>query len=214
MSSDPEVASLTAMVARMQRELRELATGNPLNRGSVQHANGGYVSLSSIAFGQVTYESPNDGQSATLTQAQDVSGFGTGFRDIGPPVTLDVLVTGGALRVDISTSIFLRMNSGTDPLSEINGTMSYALLGPVESQELLNPGSPVAVPPDSFSAVSVSCAAPAPRIQLTAGNFATHAGLRPGWYRIAARYSLTYAASAKASAFADFYGQRLAATPL
>jgi hypothetical protein len=47
----PAPGTLEKWMLDVERALRDLATGNALNKGSVQKATGEYVALSALAFG-------------------------------------------------------------------------------------------------------------------------------------------------------------------
>ena len=96
--TNPEVASLARELAIMQRQLRDLAIGNPLNSAEVVDASGNSVLLSSLAFGSVP---ATDNTLAEMTGTANTVG-GVGWFAFGPAVW--VQVTGGKLRFETDGS--------------------------------------------------------------------------------------------------------------
>lgn len=205
--------SLEQRLADIEAAVRSLMTANWTTRASVVNAEGATVPLAALAFGTVIADANIDTGSALLNQANDSgTGFGTGWRAVGTPLSVDVLVTSGRLRVDLSTNLVVTLATGLAAGQAASGSMGYALTGPVEAQADLGT-APVVIAGDSMRAVATTAQTTQGRADLTAGNYGTHTGLAAGWYRVAARYALTYGAAAKATAQASFAGQRIAATP-
>lgn len=207
--------SLEQRLVDLESAVRSLMTANLTERAAVVDAEGRRVSLAALAFGQVAASASIETGGAVLTYAQHDSGsqFGTGWRSVGEPLFVDVYVTSGRLRVDLSTGLTVSLSTGLAAGSQAAGSMSYVLLGPVATAGELNGAPPTAAPGDSVRTVSTWASTATGRAEVTAGNFGTHTDLPEGWYRVAARYALTYNAGARSSAQASFAGQRLAAVP-
>jgi hypothetical protein len=211
----PAPGTLEKWMLDVERQLRDLATGNPLNQGAVQKASGEYVPLSSLAFGMVTWtwteaqlDNGNDG--LAIRGVVNAAG-GSGWLASPPPginPVLDVLVTGGHLRVDLSASMIVIGRLAT-------ASMSYRLTGPATTQAGLGAGGlPVLVNGDSVRAISIN----APNINGGQGggsfsNFALEEDLAQGWYRVEARFSLVWAADPSVQPIASIGIPRLMLTP-
>lgn len=199
MSDNPEVASLTRLVLELQRQVRNLGTGNPLNRGSVLNAEGRYVPISQIAFGQVPASTPGNlviwgstgGPGGTAWTASD-----------GPGAW--VYVAGGQLRVDLAA----RINSYGNNCSMFG---SWAVFGPSAA-----PGGalgPEVVGPDYARAVEIQY--PGVGMGNVAGlsTFDFHQDLPIGWYFVSARYALSYSGNPDVAPYGEASYRRLLLTP-
>lgn len=213
MSDTPVPAGLADWMAGVERQLRDLATGNPLDRGSVTDAAGNAVPLSSLAFGQVADIWSGVGVvDAAAQPGQTSTDPGTGvtpwtYMDPHPVVT--VLVRGGRLRVDWSAQMAFAGGS-----TAANPSLVY-------SYRVLYTG-----PPDKPGSVSVQVIDPdyyrglvlrdpsfsGNYFYLQAGNWAMHTGLAPGWYRVQGAWRMTYAAS-QVGPHGYIDNPRIAATP-
>lgn len=181
MSDNPEIASLTRTLLEMQRQLRNLATGNPLNKGSVRNAEGNYVAVSSLAFGQVGSVDARVGAVALAGPPNvDVPSGSAVWTYANPGVT--VLVTGGRLRVDWAALLAVQAVNGRTVMST---RLTYT--GPED-----NPGSvsTLAVGPSYYRSIMLN--APGGAGVGSFGTFYLHTGLAPGWYRIDSAYTLLH----------------------
>lgn len=203
MSDTPVPAGLADWMAGVERQLRDLATGNPLDKGAVQDAGGRWVPITQLAFGMVT---ATDLTTVALTGAASTVGS-VGWTRNGPQA--NVLVSGGRLRVDVAGAV------------EVSGNKAGAYLG----YELLGPGS-ADDPAQATVTQTVQVAAPDLAVavmafdpdgsgmskQLAAATFGLHTGLARGWYTVRACYYLAFSASS-GPPYANFRNRRLAATP-
>jgi hypothetical protein len=141
---------------------------------------------------------------------QGASG-GSGWIPSPPPginPVLDVFVSGGNLRVDLSAAVIVigRLSSAS---------MSYRLTGPATDQAgLAATGVPQIVNGDSLRAIRLD----APNIDGgQAGgdfsNFALETGLARGWYRVEARFNLVWASDTTVQPLASIGIPRLMLTP-
>lgn len=215
--SSPELASLTRWLGELQREVRNLATGNPLNNGAVENAAGKTVALSSLAFGMVGWTwtpeqigSLSESRFPGSTTATVNTGWvGASYNGDGGATSLtpaiDVLVTGRSLRVDYGVRIAARGR-----ITE--AAMSYQLNGPAVSQAALG-SAPLVHGPDTMRSVMLYTPDTAGAFaSLSAANFELEEDLAPGWYRIAARFRTIMGAETPAP-WATYSVPRLAATP-
>lgn len=194
MSDNPEVASLTRWLAELQRQVRDLAIGNPLNKGSVQNAEGRWVPLSDLAFGQVPARA-NEQISLTSNSATWV---------IGAP-TLDVFVQGGRLRLDVAGWLIV---GGLN----LRLSMSYRVIGPSPNDRADGAG-PVVISPDQSRSLALESKGNAASYQMAAGFPDLVEGLAPGWYRVSAAYQLVGEVNPAGDTFGYVINRRLFATP-
>ena len=197
--------SFEARILDLESAVRSLQSTNLTDRASVVNAAGASVPLSSLAFGQVAIVDPRDTVSVqgTLNTAS-----GSGWVDRGGPY-LDVNVRGQALLVDFTTQLTVE---GIQP----GGGMSYVLRGPAATQAGAAT-APIVVNGDTWRSVWLGDShSTSEYVNLTAGgaSFGFHSGLAPGWYRIAAVYTLGWSSSPTYTPRASFYGMTFAATPL
>jgi hypothetical protein len=200
----PAPGTLEKWMLDVERALRDLATGNALNKGSVQKATGEYVTLSALAFGAAQATVP---ALLTLTGTANTGPGQVGFlADVGPSV--NVLVTGGALRVDVAASLVASGNHASM-------FMSYAILGPGDPAD---PGQATVtqivqlVGPAFTRAIELQHNAQGQDIRGAFGTFVQHTGLAPGWYTVSARYAMAYSGFT-AVPFGSAENRRLMATP-
>lgn len=202
----PSLASLSDWLRRLDRQVRDLATGNPLNKGSVQNAEGESVPLSSLAFGQAATTYAGVGVVA-LTGPLGVAGSSGWVYPAAPNLRVSVLVRGGRLRVDWASLLSVQSNA--------NAAMvySYAVMytGPEDSPDT---EWTMKVAPDYYRATVLNT--PDGNGVLGAyGSFAFHEDLPTGWYRVCGcfrlDYSLTPATGQAPAGGAD--NPRIGATP-
>lgn len=177
MSGEPDLASLTSWLQRLDKDVRNLVTGNPLNKGSVQNAEGQWVALSSLAFGQVINTKAGVG---AVSMTGTIGSAGASPFWITPGPNVEVLVQGGKLRVDWASLLAV---SGWDTTM----VMSYGVyyMGPPEAK---GPVQYAVVDPDYYRALIFK----ADGGVTASGSFALHSGLQPGWYRVAAAYYMAW----------------------
>lgn len=184
-------------MADVDRRLRNLDTGNPLNRGAVQNAAGDYVRIDQIAFGAVAAENLGLLELSTPSEAPG----GIGWVATGGP-SVNVLVTGGKLRVDVAAALTAQGN-------KCSMYMSYALLGPGQTEATQ---TVQAVAPAYTRAVEVQHADAGMDQRLAAGTFGEHIDLVPGWYTVAARYAMLFSGTT-GGPYGSAQNRRLLATP-
>jgi hypothetical protein len=196
----PDLAALSGWMRGVERQLRDLATGNPLNRGAVQSADGRMVGLQSLSFGSVA-----DERVGLFEMTGEIGGpGGVGwFAADGPSAW--VLVTGGRLRVDVAGALTASGN-------RCSVFLSYAALGP--STEAGGPAGPERVAPAYTRAVEVQHdGAVGMDTRAAAGTFGLHTGLPAGWYLVAARYAMSYSGNPDVPPTGSVENRRLLATP-
>lgn len=200
MSDSPEVANLTRWLGDIQRQVRDLATGNPLNKAEVVDASGKAVLLSQIAFGQVIATKAGVG-AVSINGVTNASGSTPWVYPSGLSVT--VLVTGGKLRVDWASLLALT------GLSSNQMIYSYAVsyTGPPEAR-----GSTLSavINPDYYRAVVLQGGGNV----MAFGSFALHEGLAPGWYLIEGAFQYRYGVQSTGLPQASADNPRIGATPL
>jgi hypothetical protein len=200
----PTVDSLAAEIQRMQRQIRDLAVGNPLNRGAVQNASGLYVPLSSLAFGQATAVDPARLEMGTTSTGPGFLGWYSG----GPYV--NVLVMGGKLRVDLAAALTAQGN-------KCSTFVSYALLGPGPTDVPPGPGTwttrgELLVEPAQDRAIEIQHNGSGMDQRAAMGTFGLHTGLTPGWYTVDLRYALAFSGTT-GGPYGSVQNRRVAATP-
>lgn len=190
----PTIASLAAEIERLQRTVRDLATGNPLNRGSVQDASGAWVPMSSLAFGQVV---ARDAGQFTTTVNQQAWLPGT--------PQLDVFVQGGRLRVDVAGWLIV---GGLN----LRLSMSYQVIGP-SPNGVADGAGPIRQQPSETRALAIESKGNAISYQVAAGFPDLVEGLEPGWYRIRGAYQLVGEQNFPDDTFGYVINRRIFATP-
>lgn len=195
MSELPELATLQSWMRAVDRQLRDLAIGNPLNRGSVQNADGRWVPLQSVAFGQVVARDPTVFGLATNTPAWI----------LGTPM-LDVYVQGGRLRVDVAANL---VASGIN----LRMGMGYRVVGPSPNGVADGTG-PMVQAPDEGRALLLLSTGQAAYVQMAAGFPDLVEGLAPGWYRVQAAYQLSGEDNTPDDTAGNASNRRLFAAPL
>jgi hypothetical protein len=199
--SSPEVASLVRELAEMQRQLRDLAIGNPLNSAEVVDAAGNSVLMSNLAFGQVGATDARVGAVAlTGPLNTDVPSGSISWTIAAPAVT--VLVTGGRLRVDWAALLAVQATTGRMVMSN---RLTYT--GPKDAPDTV---STVAVAPNYYRSIMLN--APTGAVVGSFGTFSLHTGLTPGWYRIDGAYGLLHGSMATTPAGSVDH-PRISATP-
>lgn len=188
--------SLEAKIAEIEDQLRALRARNILDLAYVVGADGASVPLSSIAFGQAAAA---QAQSVEINGTPDTVG-GAGWFSGDPSV--NVLVNGGRLRVDIAASLVATGN-------KCSMFMSYAVLGPVSTPNTT--AGQVVVEAAYDRAIEVQHNGLGMDQRASMGTFGLHTGLAPGWYTIASRYALSYSSSA--APYGAATNRRIAATP-
>jgi hypothetical protein len=189
--------SLEARFAELEAQVRSLTAGNWTDRASVTNAAGAAVPLSGLAFGQVAATKAGVG-AVSIDGVTNSSGV-TPWIYPGPEV--EVLVTGGRLRVDWASLLALSGIAGNRMV------MSYRVmyLGPQDQRGSV---ANVVVAPDYYRALIVSNGGNV----AASGTFAFHEGLAPGWYRVTGAFQMYYGAqSGTPQGSAD--NPRLGATP-
>jgi len=187
--------SIEAILDELQAAVRSLQSGSLLNRASVVNADGRYVTLSQLAFGQVV---ARDSGQVTLTQ-----NVATWFD--GAPV-LDVFVQGGRLRVDVAGWLIV---GGLN----LRLSMSYSVTGPSPAG-LADGGGPRVVAPDNVRSLALESKGNAASYQLAAGFPDLVEGLAPGWYRVRGAYQLVGEVNPAPDTFGYVINRRIFATPL
>ena len=200
----PTVSSLTAEIEKIQRQLRDLAVGNPLNRGAVQNASGAYVPLTSLAFGQASKADPTRIEMGTTSTAPGQLGWYSG----GPFV--NVLVMGGKLRVDVAAALTARGN-------KCSTFVSYAILGPGDPTIPPGPSTwtsrgEALVDPAFDRALEVQHSGAGMDQRAAFGTFGLHEGLAAGWYTVDLRYALVFSGTPDGP-YGSVQNRRVAATP-
>lgn len=196
-------SSLEQRLSDIESALRSLRTTNWTDLASVVNAAGAAVPLSSLAFGQVADTLNTDVTPVSFTGVSGTVG-GTGFVSAGGP-SVNVLVSGGRLRVDIAA---LMVSSG----NKASLMMSYGIRGPAVSAATA-PAAPV-IGYNGDTVYSVECfhSGMGQEQDFSGGSFGLHTGLARGWYNVTARYSLSYSGTSYAP-----YGivtfPRIVATP-
>lgn len=194
---EPSSFSLEKRLADLESEVRSLRSANLLNRASVVNAEGDYVELSSLAFGQAAATSNG------LVELWGTANAGPGgvAWTAGAP-SVDVRVTGGRLRVDIAGALVASGN-------KCSAFLGYSVLGPglAEGTQTVEFAAPA-----YERAVECQHSGTGMDARLAAGTFALHEGLPEGWYTVAARYALSYSGSTT-QPYGAFTNRRLSATP-
>lgn len=197
MSDNPEIASLTRMLMEIQREQRDTATGNPLNRGSVRNAAGQWVSISSLAFGSV---GATDLSLVSFNVPANGGVGGQGWSGWGPQV--EVYVTGGKLRVDVAAALTASGN-------KFSMYMGYAIYGPSAAQ---GGAKALAVAAAYDRSIEVQHNSTGMDHRAAMGTFGLHTGLAAGWYLVQAQYACSYSNFTTAQ-YGDAANRRLLVTP-
>lgn len=192
MSDNPEIASLTRWLADLQRQVRDLAIGNPLNKGAIQDASGRFVPLSQLAFGQVA---ARDSSQISLTTNSPT------WVVTGPQ--LDVYVQSGRLRLDVAGWLIV---GGLN----LRLSMSYAVNGP---SDRANGAGPQVVGPSELRALALESKGNAISYQMAAGFPDLVEGLAPGWYRVRGAYQLVGEVNYPEDTFGYVINRRIFATP-
>ncbi len=197
--------SLEQRLQDLEQGMRSLLAGNWTDRASVVNAAGAYVPLSSLAFGMVGATLNTDVTPVQLNGVANTAG-GTGFQSKGGPV-LDVLVTGGRLRVDVAAGM-------TSSGNKAGMYVSYGLRGPSPDLVTSQAGAGPLVGFNGDTLLGIECfhSGQGQQQDWTGGSFALHTGLTPGWYHIEARYLLGYSSTTYAP-YGIAYFPRLVATP-
>lgn len=188
--------SFEAKFLELEAQVRAMRARNPLDDAAVvSPTTGGYVAMSSLAFGQVTASDP------ALLEILTPAGIGGSGWIAGNPV-VDVYVTGGRLRVDVAAALTASGN-------KLSMFMSYGLIGPTTA-----PGQAGAliVGPAFDRAVEVQHSHAGQDQRAAAGTFGLHTGLARGWYRVACYYATSY--SNTSYPYGSAQNRRLAAAPL
>lgn len=191
--------SLEQRLADLEAGYRALMTGNWTERASVVDAQGRAVRLSALAFGQVVAR-----DNSQLSLGQNTAAWVQ-----GAPV-LDVLVTGGRLRVDVAAWLIV---GGLN----LRMSMSYRVIGPatVDGQGVTQLGTgPTAVAPDTTRALALESKGNAISYQMAAGFPDLVEGLAPGWYRVRGEYQLVGEQQLPEDLFGYAINRRIFATPL
>jgi hypothetical protein len=194
----PSSFSLEQQLADLREEVRSLSSGNPANRTSVTNAEGRFVELPALAFGQAA--AADNG----LVELWGVANAGPGSAGwaVGLPAVW-VRVTGGRLRVDVAGALSASGN-------KCSAFLSYRVSGPAETQGGATPV--VAVPPAYDRSVEVQHSHSGQDQRAAASTFGLHEGLAEGWYRVETMYALSYSGSSL-TPYGSFQNRRLAATP-
>lgn len=168
-------------------QVRALRT-NLLEAASVQKVTGEYVTMAALAFGIAAAVGP------------DVSRNTNSLSWIAGDPQVDVLVTGGALRVDVAAQIVV---GGLN----LQMAMGYRLLGPGPSAggDLSDYG---VRPADVSRAVYMVSKGNAAAYEMSAGRPDLVTGLAPGWYRVQSMYRL----AGETNTAGDTFGSALAPT--
>lgn len=199
MSGEPDLASLTSWLQRLERDVRNLATGNPLNKGSVQDAAGNWVPMSSLAFGQVIATKPGVG-AVSIEGPVNTAGSSPWTY---PGLNVSVLVQGGRMRVDWA-SLLAVGGGGVGTRMVMSYSVQYT--GPPEE-----PGTvtQIIASPDYYRSILLMGGASVAAY----GSFYLHENLQPGWYTVQAAFRLFYDSQTNVPAgSADT--PRIGATPL
>jgi hypothetical protein len=179
--TSPEVASLAREIGEMQRQLRDLATGNPLNFAEVVDASGRSVPITSLAFGSVP---ASDLGTVSFSVAANAGPGGQGWADWGPWAV--VYVSGGKLLVQYAAALVASGN-------HFSMFMSCAVYGPSATA---TPASWTALPQvvaASYDrALELQHNAQGQDVRAQFGSFDLHTGLAAGYYRIAGQYAETH----------------------
>jgi hypothetical protein len=186
--------SLEARIANLESQVRSLTASNWTDRASVVNAEGRYVPLSSLAFGQVA---ARDTGQVSLT-ANTATWF------YGNP-SLDVYVQGGRLRLDVAGWLIV---GGLN----LRLSMSYRVIGPTETAG--EASSTVPVDAHESRALMLTSKGNAASYEMAAGFPDLIEGLAPGWYRVQGAYQLVGEANAPADTFGYVINRRIFATPL
>lgn len=211
MSDLPTLATLQSWMQNVDRQLRDLAIGNPLDRGSVQDAAGNNVLISSLAFGQVADLWPGVG---VMDVPGALNSTGPGWTYTAKP-TVTVLVRGGRLRVDWSALLaLLGGGAPTTTAAQFAAAWVYSYrlmyLGPENARGSVNQQ---VVGPDYYRALSIRDMSGS-GTYLQAANWAMHTDLTPGWYQVQPAWLFSYTSQPVGTpphAYAD--NPRIAATP-
>lgn len=184
--------SLEARIAALEAQARSLAASNWTDRASVTNASGRFVPLSSLAFGQVVAEMP---PVVELWGVANAGPGGVGW--IAGDPTLDVYVSGGGLRVDVGAALTASGN-------KCSMFMSYAVIDLSVGQTL--------VAPDYARSIEVQHNAQGMDQRAAMGTFGFDLQLVQGWYRVQARYALSYSGWTS-TPYGSAERRRIAATP-
>lgn len=195
----PVQPSLEQRILDLEAAVRGLRATNQTDRISVVNAAGQAVPLSQLAFGMVaeTYDDFVNMQGVANTTVDNTATW----RADSP--TVDVLVNGSRLRVDISGTLFASGN-------HCSMWMAYALYYRGSASQRNSVKTQV-LGPDEVAPISVQDQTGVGAI-ISCGGFNLHTGLVSGWYTVEARYAIGYSNTA-AAPFANVEGPRMAATP-
>lgn len=200
MSDNPEIASLTRWLAQLERQVRDLAIGNPLNRGAVRNAAGDYVLISQLAFGSVAAV---DVGLIEMSSTTTVPG-GLGWFGYGPQV--NVLVTGGRLLVNVAGALTAAGN-------KCSAYMSYGVYGPGADKPAGSVlAGPLRVGPAYDRSVEVQHSHSGQDQLAAAGTFGLHEDLPEGWYTVRAEYALSFSGT-PLGPYGSARNRRILATP-
>lgn len=200
MSDNPEIASLTRWLQALDRKVRDLAIGNPLNRGAVRDAAGDYVLISQLAFGSVAAV---DVALVQMSTTSEVPG-GLGWYGWGPQV--NVLVTGGRLLVNVAAALTASGN-------KVSTFMGYGIYGPgVDKPAGLALAGPLIVAPAYDRSIEVQHGGTGMDQRAAMGTFGLHEGLPEGWYTVQAQYALSFSGTT-GGPYGDASNRRILATP-
>jgi hypothetical protein len=197
----PEVASLARELAEMQRQLRDLAIGNPLNSAEVVNAEGRSVPISALAFGSVPAVDNTDVQMSVVANG----GVGSqGWYNWGPWAT--VYVTGGKLLVQYAAALAASGN-------RFSTFMSCAVYGPSAVPDPPNWTSlGMVVTPTYARAIELQHNATGLEIRAQFGSFDLHEGLAVGYYLVAAQYAEVHS-NHTGPQYGNVSSRRILATP-
>lgn len=185
--------SLESRIAELESFARSLRAGNWTNRASVVNAEGEWVSLDKLAFGQVAARALPTIQ-LTINQAA--------WLPVDP--VLDVYVTGGRVRID--QSAFLVVGGVNLEISA-----SYGVTGPTAEP---SDGGAVRVAPDTEHALIINNTQGISNI-MAAGFADLVEELPVGWYRVRTYVRLVGEVQATpGETFGSVTNRRLFATPL
>lgn len=199
----PPDTSTAARIAEIERQLADLRqTGSRVYNSST----GLFVPLSSLAFGQVTALRAGVGVvSLTGVAATSKPGSTLVLADwtIGAP-EVDVLVTGGRLRVDWASLLAV---TGSSARMVMSTTLIYT--GPPDAPGTM---STSVVPPEYYRSLFPFAAGSNNAAMINAGTFSFHTGLTPGWYKVRSAFALAYE-STTAAPLGSADNPRIGATP-
>lgn len=185
--------TLEQRIADLESALRAVRTANPFGM---------------VGWTWTDEQIDNGDDNKVMSGVFNASG-GTGWLPAtGIQPQVDVLVNSGRLRVDLSASLFVQGRSAYTSLS-------YALIGPSVDAAGLDV-APELMAGDGMRAVSIA----SPNINGAVMNasmatFVLEEALvaEPGWYRVAARYNLVYAADSTVTPLGQVFVPRLSVMP-